>query len=186
MTERLMKMTGVFVAVLALAPAGRAADVVGPVTVTRVASPEKALRFEVDVPGSIDDVWKAFTTPEGLATWLWRETRVDLRPGGDWLAVFPGSTGGGTIVSFTDKQRLVLWALAPDTFPTVRAARTTAVFDFQALGPAATRVTLTQSGWKSGAEWDAAYAYLANGNAELLTQLQRRFVSGPLNWPSGR
>jgi uncharacterized protein YndB with AHSA1/START domain len=51
-----------------------------------VASPEKALRFEVIVPGSLDQVWAAFTTNGGLAAWLWRDVRVDARPGGDWLA----------------------------------------------------------------------------------------------------
>jgi uncharacterized protein YndB with AHSA1/START domain len=185
MTMRLMTMTSAFVAAFAFVQTSRAADLVGPVTVTRLTSPEKALQFEVTVPGSIDDVWKAFTTPEGLATWLSRDTRVELRPGGDWLAVFPSSTAGGTIVSFTPKQTLVIAALAPDQFPTVRATRTTALFEFQTSGPASTRVTLTQSGWKSGTEWDAAYEYLAKGNAELLTQLHHRFIAGPINWPKG-
>ena len=36
--------------------------------------------------------------------------------------------------------------------------------------------------WKSGAEWDKAYDYLAQGNAELLEMLRRRFVSGPIDW----
>ena len=60
--------------------------------------------------------------------------------------------------------------------------RLTAAFRFEAAGPKATRVTLLQTGWQAGEEWDAAYAYLAKGNAQLLTQLQRRFVSGPIDW----
>ena len=44
-----------------------------PVTVTKVTSPERALRFEVIVPGSLDEVWDAFTTADGLASWLWRD-----------------------------------------------------------------------------------------------------------------
>ena len=43
-------------------------------------------------------------------------------------------------------------------------------------------MTLLQTGWQTGEEWDAAYAYLAKGNAQLLTQLHRRFVSGPIDW----
>jgi uncharacterized protein YndB with AHSA1/START domain len=183
MTIKAMKITGALVAALALVQAVRAADLVGPVTVTRLTSPQKMLRFEVNVPASVDDVWAAFTTQAGLATWLWRDTRVELRPGGEWLAVFPTSTAGGTIVSFVPKRTLVIAALAPEQFPTVRAARTTATFSFQALTAESTAVTLTQSGWQSGSEWDAAYEYLAKGNAELLTQLQTRFVSGPIKWP---
>ena len=33
---------------------------------------------------------------------------------------------------------------------------------------------------------DAAYDYLAGGNAELLTQLFQRFASGPIAWPRPR
>ncbi|MCU1383264.1 MAG: Activator of Hsp90 ATPase 1 family protein [Acidobacteria bacterium] len=162
------------------------AHAAGPVTVTRVAAPERALRFEVTVPASLDQVWAAFTTSDGLATWLWRDTRVDARPGGDWLAIFPQSTGGGTILSITPKTQLVIAAMAPETFPAVRAARTRALFEFAALTPASTRVSLVQTGWQTGEEWDQAYDYLAAGNAELLTQLYRRFASGPLDWPKGR
>jgi uncharacterized protein YndB with AHSA1/START domain len=158
----------------------------GPVTVTKMAGPEKALRFEVIVLGSLDQVWTAFTTSDGLATWLWRDVRVDARPGGDWLAIFPGSTGGGTIVSIAPKQQLVIAALAPDRFPTVRQERTRATFEFAAVTAESTSVTLVQTGWKSGDEWDAAYEYLAGGNAELLNQLYQRFMTGPIAWPTGR
>jgi uncharacterized protein YndB with AHSA1/START domain len=169
-----------------LGAATSSARAAGPVTVTRVASPEKALRFEVTVPGSLDQVWTAFTTTDGLATWLWRDVRVEARPGGDWLVIFPDSTGGGTIVSLAPKKQLVIAALAPEKFPTVRKDRTTATFQFAAVSPTSTTVTLVQTGWKTGAEWDAAYEYLADGNAELLTQLYQRFVSGPITWPKGR
>ena len=154
------------------------------VAVEKVAAPEKALRFEVIVPAPLDDVWTAFTTKAGLETWLWKETRVDFRPGGEWTVLYtPTATGGGAIVSIEPKTQVVMRALAPEQFPTVRAERTTAVFSFAAVTPQSTRVTLVQTGWKAGAEWDAAYDYLAQGNAQLLTQLHRRFATGPIVWP---
>jgi uncharacterized protein YndB with AHSA1/START domain len=171
---------GLLLIALSFGMAASAAD--KPVVVEKVSAPEKALRFSVVVPASIDDVWTAFTTREGLQTWLWSDIRVDLREQGDWLVLFPGSTGGGTIVSFIPKRQLVIAALAPDAFPIVRAERTRAVFDFAALAPNSTRVVLTQTGWKQGEEWDKAYEYLAGGNAELLTQLYQRFVTGPVAW----
>lgn len=152
------------------------------VSVQQIAAPEKALRFEVLVPASLDEVWTAFTTQAGLQSWLWRDARVDLRPGGDWIVQYtPTATGGGTIVSLVPRAEVVMRALAPERFPTVRRERTTATFRFEAAG-AATRVTLLQTGWQIGAEWDAAYDYLAKGNAQLLTQLRERFVSGPIDW----
>jgi uncharacterized protein YndB with AHSA1/START domain len=154
-----------------------------PVTVQQLASPEKALRFEVTVPAPLDEVWAALTTQDGLQTWLWKDVRVDLRPGGDWIVQYtPTATGGGTIVSIAPRREIVIRALAPEQFPTVRRTRTTATFRLESEGPAATRVILLQTGWQTGEEWDAAYAYLSKGNAQLLTQLHRRFVSGPIDW----
>jgi uncharacterized protein YndB with AHSA1/START domain len=152
------------------------------VTVIKKVSPVKALVFEVLVPASRADVWRAFTTSEGLSTWLTPGAVTDLRSGGEWTAHFPGGkTGGGTILSFVPEQEVVMSAMAPEKFPTVRADRTTATFQFEAKGDA-TLVRLVQTGWKSGKEWDDAYEYLASGNAQLLETLKRRFVDGPLDW----
>ncbi len=86
------------------------------------ATPEKVLMLEVTIPAPRSQVWRAFTTSEGLRTWLIPGAVVDLRPGGEWTAHFPGgSTGGGTILSFVPQEELVMSALAPDKFPTVRA-----------------------------------------------------------------
>ena len=171
---------------LALTPLATLAQPVPPtaVTVTRINTPEKALRFEVTVSASLDDVWTALTTREGLATWLWRDVRVDLQPGGDWLVLYPGGkTGGGTILAFAPKRQITIAAMAPEQFPEVREQRTTVVFELEAVTPTTTKVTLMQTGWKPGREWDEAYEYLAAGNATLLRQLHQRFLSGPLNWP---
>ena len=149
---------------------------------TSAAESPRQLVIEVEVPAPVPKVWKAFATSEGLSTWLFPNATVDLRPGGDWLVHFPGgSTGGGTIVSFVPEKEIVIAALAPDKFPQVRAARTHAVFQFEARGNS-TVVRLTQTGWQRGEEWTRAYEYLAAGNAQLLASLHKRFVDGPVDW----
>jgi uncharacterized protein YndB with AHSA1/START domain len=176
-----MKTTILALALATLTLAQDAPKPASPVKVTKVASP-KALKFEVLVPGKLDDVWAAFTTTEGLNTWLWQDCSVELRPNGDWIAKFPGgSIAGGTIVSFQPKRQVVIHAMAPEKFPTVRSTGTTATFDFKASGDQ-TLVTLTQTGWQEGKEWDDAYEYLATGNAQLLGQLHYRFAKGPIAW----
>src|SRR5580658_6618607 len=138
------------------------------VKVVRQSEPEKALIIEVSIPATQSEVWKAFTTSDGLSTWLTPGAVVDLRNGGEWTAHYPGGhTGGGTILSFTPQQEITLAAMAPEQFPHVRAERTKAKFEFIAAGPS-TLVRLTQTGWKTGEEWDKAYDYLAQGNAQLL------------------
>jgi uncharacterized protein YndB with AHSA1/START domain len=148
------------------------------------ARPDKSaevLRIELSIPAPVHDVWEAFTTERGLSSWLAPDVSVSLKPGGDWLVKFPGSTGGGTIVSFVPEKEIVISALAPDRFPQVRKARTHAVFTFTPRGNS-TLVALTQTGWQSGKEWDAAYEYLAAGNAQLLALLHHRFAVGPTDW----
>jgi len=159
----------------------------GPVQITKVAQPTKALRFEVVIPAPLDQVWTAFSTTEGLDTWLWSDCAVDLREGGDWLVRYPGGkTGGGTILSFTPRRQIVMSAMAPEWFPAVRKERTTATFGFESVGEDKTRVSLVQTGWKQGEEWDKAYDYLANGNAMLLAQLYKRFTDGPIDWSKAK
>jgi uncharacterized protein YndB with AHSA1/START domain len=155
----------------------------GPVEVTRVSAPERALVFTVAIPASLDEVWTAFTTSDGLSTWLTPNATVELRQGGEWTARFPGGgTGGGNILSFQPKQQIVMSAMAPPQFPHVREERTTATWQFHVLDSKTTRVTLRQTGWKAGEEWDKAYEYLAGGNVQLLEALQLRFEKGPIDW----
>src|SRR5882724_7722322 len=98
-----------------------------PVKVNKLTTPGKALKFEVLIPGKGADVWNAFTTTEGLNTWLWKDCTVDLRPGGGWTVHYPGgATGGGTIVSLQTGRQVVIHAMAPEKFPEVRRVGTTA------------------------------------------------------------
>jgi uncharacterized protein YndB with AHSA1/START domain len=153
-----------------------------PAKAVKAAAADKVLVLEVTVPAPLSAVWEAFTTSAGLSTWLTPGAVVDLKEGGEWTAHFPGgSTGGGTILSFVPEKELVLSAMAPDKFPTVRATRTRARFQFEARGDS-TVVRLTQTGWKEGEEWVKAYEYLTVGNAQLLATLHHRFVNGPIDW----
>lgn len=153
-----------------------------PERVSSKTSPDRTLLLEITIPATRAAVWQAFTTTEGLSTWLTPGAVVDLRQGGEWTAHYPGGkTGGGTILSFVPQEEIVLSAMAPERFPTVRAERTTARFRFEAKGKS-TIVQLTQTGWKNGEEWDKAYEYLVVGNAQLLATLHRRFVNGPIDW----
>lgn len=45
-----------------------------------------------------------------------------------------------------------------------------------------TRVTVTSSGYGTGTPWDGTYAFFQQGNAWSLTQLNRRFETGPTDW----
>jgi uncharacterized protein YndB with AHSA1/START domain len=151
-------------------------------TTTAQPTAEKALVLSITIPAPRSEVWHAFATSDGLSTWLTPGAVVDLRSGGEWTAHYPnGKTGGGTIISFVHEEEIVLSAMAPEQFPTVRATRTRARFHFESHGNS-TVVRLEQTGWQNGEEWDKAYEYLFAGNAYLLATLHRRFVNGPIDW----
>lgn len=155
----------------------------GAVQVVATRGAEKRLDMETVVPASLDQVWEAFTTSDGLVTWLTPGATVELRLGGPWQANFPGGkTGGGTILAFLPREMLAVAALAPENFPTVRRERTQVVFRFDAIDATHTRVRLSQIGWQPGDEWDRAFTYLSKGNAQLLNALVHRFTSGPIDW----
>src|SRR5437764_484479 len=102
-----------------------------PVKVVKKPAPDKALIFEVTVPAERAEVWKAFSTSAGLSTWLTPGAVVDLRKGGEWTAHFPGGgTGGGNILTFVPEKEMTIAALCPEQFPTVRATKTNAKFEF--------------------------------------------------------
>lgn len=56
------------------------------------------------------------------------------------------------------------------------------MFTFSAPSAATTEVHLAQTGWQDGDEWANTYAYLTNGNAQLLGLLYQRFTKGPIDW----
>jgi uncharacterized protein YndB with AHSA1/START domain len=173
----------VLFACCALVQADAQVETHGAVTVQKTYGPEKRLEFSVEVPASVEQVWEAVTTTEGLKTWITPDAKVDLRKGGDWLAIYPGvAPGGGTIVRFKRQKELVIKAMAPERFPDVRRERTLAVFSFEPIDANHTAVKLLQTGWKDGKEWDEAFEYLSKGNPMLLNALHDRFVYGPRNW----
>src|SRR4051794_9767438 len=136
----------IFALALVCCAAALAQDKV-PVKVSKLETPEKALQLEVVVPAKPDAVWTAFTTSEGLNTWLWKDCTVDLKKGGGWIVHYsPTATGGGTIESLKPGKEIVIHAMAPEQFPEVRRLGTTATFAFEPAG-AGTKVTLTQTGW---------------------------------------
>jgi len=155
----------------------------GHVQVEMIRAPEMRLNFEVVVPAGLETVWDAFTTREGMVTWLAPEARIELRIGGPWEVGFAGAApGGGTILAYLPREILAIHAMAPEAFPTVRSERTMAFFRFEPVSAAQTKVRLSQVGWKEGGEWEKAFQYLAKGNSQLLNALYERFEHGPIPW----
>ena len=151
---------------------------------------DRVLRAEITLPAPVAEVWKAWTTPEGIATFFAPVGKVDLRVDGTYDVWFnpkgkPDQRGaeGMRIVGLEPRKRFAFTWNAPPSIPTIRGQRTLVVLDFAAEGESATRLRFTELGWGEGPDWDQAYAYFDHAwGAVVLPRLIHRFEQGPIDW----
>ena len=151
---------------------------------------ERMLKFSVDVPASVADVWHAWTTEAGATTFFARACHIDLRVGGAYEMYFapdaPAGERGGdglTILAIQPERMLSFTWNAPPSLPDVREQHTAVTIRLYPLPANQTRVTLIHSGWGEGGQWDDAFAYFANAWGEVvLPRLQQCFATGPVKW----
>jgi uncharacterized protein YndB with AHSA1/START domain len=147
------------------------------------AGEDRPLRHEVVVEAPVAEVWAAWTTQRGLESWLARNAKVDLKPGGRYETNAFGEIGEpGTVemrvLAFEPERMLALSTSAPpDEFPEVAAAEDTwAVVSLYPVDETSTRVEYTMLGWREGAEWDKARKFFDQADRYLLEMLRRRFA----------
>jgi uncharacterized protein YndB with AHSA1/START domain len=150
---------------------------------------ERAIDKEIVVAAPIEAVWQSWTTGAGIRTFFAPEAEIDPRPGGAFhihINPFaePGLKGADDM-RFMALQRPTMLSFdwnAPPSLPEVRAQRTFVVVRLAPLDAKSTRVTLHHTGWGSGGQWDATYAYFDNAWGFVLGNLKKSFESGPIDW----
>lgn len=112
--------------------------------------------FHVEIDAHIDDVWQAFTTTEGLQSWVAPLADIDFKVGGKWRANYdPNGTLGdastieNTILSYDPKRMISLKATGfPKDFIFEEAAKDTwSVFYFSPITPSRTKITVVGLGY---------------------------------------
>ena len=154
-----------------------------------LAAAERAIDKQVDVAAGIDEVWKAWTTREGLVGFFAPEAVVEARVGGPFELHFdPGAPAGqrgadGMRIMALQPPRMLRFDWnAPPSLPQAREQRTFVVGRLTPVDAQTTRVSLHHTGWGDGGEWDRAYAYFDRAWGNVLGGLQKRFKDGPVNW----
>jgi uncharacterized protein YndB with AHSA1/START domain len=143
------------------------------------------LVHEAVVDAPVEDVWAAFTTGEGLRSWMAPHAEIDLRIGGLMRSNYnaqgslaDASTIENRVLAF-DPRRMFAMQVAkpPAEFPFPAAIRQmwTIVY-FDAVGPRQTRVRTVGLGFGADEESRKMRAFFDRGNAATLTGLQRRFA----------
>jgi uncharacterized protein YndB with AHSA1/START domain len=152
----------------------------------------RVLQQSLVVPAATADVWTAFTTSEGFASWAAPVAFVDFRLGGYIESTYdPKGTFGAPgnirneIVAYVPQRMLAIrnTQAPPSTAfdaPTFQKLHT--VIFLEPAGASATRVTIVQPGFGPGEKFDGVYTQFASGNAWSLQQLAKRFAEGPAKW----
>jgi uncharacterized protein YndB with AHSA1/START domain len=152
---------------------------------------ERVLRHEIAVNGSLADVWNAFTTSEGLMTFMAPVVHMELKTGGAFDSNYRvGSKLGdpGTIhnqvLNYIPMEMFSIKVGLTDQFPERprQAGTLFAVLTFKDAGVKQTLVTISMLGWGNGEDWDQVYKFFDRGNAYTMTELARRFDQGPVAW----
>ncbi len=137
------------------------------------------------VDASLDQVWTAWATSEGLRSWLAPHAEIDLRVGGLMRTNYSaqGQLGDAQTIENTilslEPQRMISIKVskAPDTFPFPNAIRQMwSVIYFEAAGPSRTTVREVSLGFSADQESQRMRAFFNQGNATTLSQLQRHFA----------
>lgn len=150
---------------------------------------ERAVDVSAVVKAPVADVFKAWTTTQGVTTFLAPGAIVEPRPNGLFeihmnpLAP-PGERGADDmrILGIQENKMVSFTWNAPPSFPEARKQRTTVIVRFTPEGKSHTKVTLHQVGWGEGGEWDKAYDYFSKAWPYVLGNLKDRFEWGPIDW----
>jgi uncharacterized protein YndB with AHSA1/START domain len=152
---------------------------------------ERAIDQRVTVKAPVSEVWKAWTTSEGIKSFFAPDARVELRVGGPFQIYFdPGAKSGlkgaddMVILAFQHERMLSFTWNAPPDLPEARKHRTVVIVRFRPAGDGGqlTEVLLHHTGWGDGGEWDQAFDYFSMAWPRVLGGLTKRFTDGPTDW----
>jgi uncharacterized protein YndB with AHSA1/START domain len=152
---------------------------------------ERVLQQEIIVDASLEDVWKTWTTSEGLRTFVAPMIVVELKTGGDWFANYalgakvgdPG-TIHNTVLNYLPMEMLSIKIGLTDIFPKeLRDANSLfSVLSFRDLGKKQVKVVESIVGWRSGPNWDKTYEFFRRGDALTLKAFSWSLQHGPIDW----
>ena len=148
------------------------------------------LEFVCEIESPLDDVWKQWTTEEGLISFFAEEVRFTLEIGGPFEMLFDpdqpeGLKGGEGLVFLAIEEKKMLsftWS-SPPRFPEIRKQRTVVIVTFESTGENQTLVRLQNVGYGFGNEWQESLKYFRHAWGNLvLPRLKYSLETGPVDW----
>ena len=150
----------------------------------------RAIVAEVVIAVDLEAVWRAWTTEEGLTSFLAPKVNIELRPMGRFEPLFdldrePGKQGaeGMFILAVAPMMMLSFTWNAPPHLKEARGQMTHVCVHFLRQGEGTTKVRLVHDGWGEGGEWDEAYDYFDRAWKQVvMPRLKEALEKGPIDW----
>lgn len=184
--RKILATTTLVAAVLAQATVGAAAQEVHNTSYVTKAG-ERVLRIEAVVPASVENVWKAWTTPRELSRWIAPVVAIDLKIGGTISTNYDEKAtigNAGTIqlpiINYLEKEIITLKVNLNESFPKrVRDddRNLQEIVQIVNLGNGKTKIVSSMVGWGTGKDWDQTYDFFARGNEWTYRQLAKYLSS---------
>ena len=148
---------------------------------------EPRIELETEVAASVEDVWNAWTTVDGVKSFFAGGANIEPHPDGMYEIFFDPSQPAGhrgadgmRILIFEPNQRLAFTWNAPAKFPHARAQRTHVTISLKPIDATHTRVRLVHDGFGDSEEWKAVHEYFTKAWGEIvLPRLKARFEPKP-------
>jgi len=153
------------------------------VTIGRAASVEPVVTEGI-VNAPVEEVWKAFTTKQGIESWMVAKTEFELRVGATWRTSYSKESNLNddaaihhTILAY-DPGRMLAFRTTktPRNFPFPNALpKTWNVVYFEPAGPGRTKVTTHMLGYEDNEESQKMRAFFETGNKTTMDSLVKKF-----------
>ncbi len=151
------------------------------------ANGEKMLRFELILDTTLQAVWDAFVTEDGIVRWEAAKAKLDLKVGGTLLTHYDkiANIGDkGTIVTdipaYIPMELFIFKVNLNEAFPEKcrnEDKNLQEIVLFSKISKGKTKIVSTMIGWGSGEEWDKVYKFFEQGNKWTYEQLVQMFTS---------
>jgi uncharacterized protein YndB with AHSA1/START domain len=136
----------------------------------------------IDAP--VAEVWRVWTTKEGIESWMVAKTEIDLRVGGTWRTSYNRSSNldddesiRHTILAFDPLKMFSMRTVKPPkNFPFPNAiVKTWTVVYFEPAGASKTKITAHMLGFTDDEESQKMRAFFEVGNRTTMDSLVKKY-----------
>jgi uncharacterized protein YndB with AHSA1/START domain len=146
---------------------------------------DKVLQLSIIVPATVKEVWKLFTTDEGLEKWIAPVAKIDMKIGGSIRTnydsnktVDDSSSIKLDIINYIEYEMLTLKVNLNNSFPAEAKKEDKnlqEILQFVKVGEHETKIISTMVGWGQGSHWDKAYSFFEKGNVWTYKEILKLF-----------